>query len=743
MKNFIKKLFFIIPAMLIALLLTALQFTPPEIIYKLFIRPAQATNITDLEGITGKIGQEDINFGTGQDTDTFTVPTYDGGTVTLTKLPSLFANAASIIKGKWYVAAMSGDHGNASLTGSLAWVINTLGADPATIELPGNQTYSLTTNLVIPETIVLDFQRGAVLGGTANISGDGLKHIQAGAWQIFSTSGTITFPNGSEAYPQWFGAVGDGTTDDTTAFNKTIASCGYIKILPATYIVGPLTLSTADQKFIMSQGATLKAKTDIADAVITITASGVEVRGGNINGNRANQSSSTGCYGINVKTDGADVEDVKIADVYITTTAHDGIHLAGIEAGTYEINDASITDCYIEDMSGHGIEAIYHVNRAYIANNRIQNGATQVSVYVGNGIWIGDNSTNPQVVSNYIYNVKRMGIEIWDDSGGSMENAVVDGNHVVKCSTSAGYMNISISRVPYCSVTGNVVEEGRTGIEIVYSDYSDISGNTINNMTSAGISVGYNDHIAIGDTVIEDTDVYAITTYSADYVTISNVNMKTGADGIYVNTGTGITVTGCVIKDMTGAGFKKAGTFTDFTFTNNTVENTGAHAVQANNVVRGVFSGNRIYNRQATASLRGITICYADVRDVTISNNVIKGYDRGIQFGVSGQPGGKHFAITGNVISDIGTYGIEIYTGEFGTISGNMTISATSGVGRGIDLTSTSQYVSITGNNSYDLDYGIYVSSSCDYIITTDNMLQGNTTGVSNGATNKVNVDNL
>jgi len=241
MKRFIKKPMVIISFLFFALLVSALQFTPPEIIYKTFIRPAAASNITDLSGITGHVGKEDIKWGTGLDTDTFTVPTYTGGTVMLTKLPSLYANAASIIKGKWYVSAMAGDHGNAALTGSLAWVINTLGADPANIDLPGNQTYSLTTNLAIPETIVLDFQRGAILGGTGNISGSGLKHIQAGSWQIFSTTGTITFPDGSKLESSWFAnfeTAVNATGTSNTMLNADDASIMSVAVtVPATCAV--------------------------------------------------------------------------------------------------------------------------------------------------------------------------------------------------------------------------------------------------------------------------------------------------------------------------------------------------------------------------------------------------------------------------------------------------------------------------------------------------------------------------
>ncbi len=43
-------------------------------------------DITDLEGLTGKNGKEDIYWLDNSGTPTFSVPTYDGGTVTLTKV---------------------------------------------------------------------------------------------------------------------------------------------------------------------------------------------------------------------------------------------------------------------------------------------------------------------------------------------------------------------------------------------------------------------------------------------------------------------------------------------------------------------------------------------------------------------------------------------------------------------------------------------------------------------------------
>ncbi|KKN75039.1 hypothetical protein LCGC14_0384130 [marine sediment metagenome] len=77
---------------------------------------AVGDSITDLTGYTGQVGQEDINYGTGLSTDTFTVPTYDGSTVTLTKVPDPTTDAHSRIKGVWYVNSSTtiADHGAAS-----------------------------------------------------------------------------------------------------------------------------------------------------------------------------------------------------------------------------------------------------------------------------------------------------------------------------------------------------------------------------------------------------------------------------------------------------------------------------------------------------------------------------------------------------------------------------------------------------------------------------------------------------
>lgn len=80
-------------------------------------------------------------------------------------------------------------------------------------------TYTFATSEIITDNFNIIIEDGALLspstGKTLTINGP----FSHGLYQAFSGSGTINFGEGAtqDIYPQWWGAVGDGTTDDTAA----------------------------------------------------------------------------------------------------------------------------------------------------------------------------------------------------------------------------------------------------------------------------------------------------------------------------------------------------------------------------------------------------------------------------------------------------------------------------------------------------------------------------------------------
>ncbi|NPA52100.1 MAG: hypothetical protein GXO22_04335 [Aquificae bacterium] len=68
--------------------------------------------------------------------------------------------------------------------------------------------------------------------------------IKAGLFQIFGENLTVSNIDAEQVYPQWFGAVGDGTNDDTQAFQKAInlKNTVYIPKPPVYYVVSSLNI---------------------------------------------------------------------------------------------------------------------------------------------------------------------------------------------------------------------------------------------------------------------------------------------------------------------------------------------------------------------------------------------------------------------------------------------------------------------------------------------------------------------
>jgi len=192
-----------------------------------------ASEVSQLQGVTGKIGSEDIYWGTGADDDTFDVDvsTYSGGTVTLTKVPSISDNMSSIVKGRWYVSAAASieDHSDVEVPGSLAWVVAQIGSGNSghIVIPPGN--YVMADDFSLPAGIVLELASGALLdidsGKTLTIPSP-RSLLASSTQQIFDGDGLVTFTNPGTVYPDWWQANTQGTTDMAPAINKALVAGG-------------------------------------------------------------------------------------------------------------------------------------------------------------------------------------------------------------------------------------------------------------------------------------------------------------------------------------------------------------------------------------------------------------------------------------------------------------------------------------------------------------------------------------
>jgi hypothetical protein len=104
--------------------------------------------------------------------------------------------------------------------------ITAIGSTSAMLHIPAG-THDITANLTIPVNVTLKPERGATLTVTTTkiltINGG----LDAGLYQVFSCSGTGTVVFGNKVpkvYVQWFGAKGDGSTDDGVVINQA-ATC--------------------------------------------------------------------------------------------------------------------------------------------------------------------------------------------------------------------------------------------------------------------------------------------------------------------------------------------------------------------------------------------------------------------------------------------------------------------------------------------------------------------------------------
>lgn len=163
---------------------------------------------------------------------------------------------AVTVRAPWIDAGAYGS----SLTGkTIQSAIDAISSANRTLLLaPG--TWTISSDVTVPSNVNLRFEQGAIVsikaGAVFAIDGP----IEAGLYHIFDGSGSVSFGSGhiEKIYPQWWGARGDGVTDDHSAIQRCINSLptgGVVKFPIGKYMVSDtLTFRGPDFRFIRLEG---------------------------------------------------------------------------------------------------------------------------------------------------------------------------------------------------------------------------------------------------------------------------------------------------------------------------------------------------------------------------------------------------------------------------------------------------------------------------------------------------------
>lgn len=129
--------------------------------------------------------------------------------------------------------------------------VNKLTQDMLPLDMGANtiyviaQDYIIDKNITIPQNAILKFDGGSISNSNSKAKIEGQNTtLESPAVQIFNDEILLSGSwNTSEASPEWFGAKGDGYTDDTKAIQKTLNIFNCVSFQNKIYIAEDLIIN--------------------------------------------------------------------------------------------------------------------------------------------------------------------------------------------------------------------------------------------------------------------------------------------------------------------------------------------------------------------------------------------------------------------------------------------------------------------------------------------------------------------
>lgn len=353
----------------------------------------------------------------------------------------------------------------------------------------------------------LEFAPSTAAGGTT-FNAPVLKLTPAGAYitGALSVNG-VSLASGSVINVKAYGAVGDGTTDDSTAIVNALAAVpatgGTLYFPTGTYKTTAITLNLKNKLTILGDGrgsSTLKSNnvsvppgsqvlvansncSDLTISGLTFDGSCTQRKAGQqaviINASRFNffnnEIINSGEYAIMVGYS-ATVYDAHIHHNLIGNNFADGINLQNVIRGVVDSNIVSGADddCIAIGYSGGTLGICNHV----IVSNNICRARTDLGTTWGRGILVL-RANNVLITGNLIENTKQHGIYVLSEDNTLANyptNISIIGNRISDCCVNSG-QPIAITRANSVAVRGNVIVNPLTDLSglIELADWSDVT----------------------------------------------------------------------------------------------------------------------------------------------------------------------------------------------------------------------------------------------------------------------------
>jgi hypothetical protein len=343
--------------------------------------------------------------------------------------------------------------------------------------------------VTLPEGVTLRFVGGKLTNYTS-ITGNETQ-IEAGFDHIFDTSGVLPGTwNFTEAYPEWFGAVADGATNDTLAIQKVLQFSGNIVFSGGTYDVRFDDLVTtyynlfpvrSNTNIIFRNNALVKLSgSESAQycGIFGIDKNNLPVS--NVNFTDANiegfpiETATVNPAGINIMTD-PDEPANSITDITVS-----GGKLSNLAMGVFIMQRTTTggttrqaNRVRISNVEGEGCVSFLNADgKDIIIKNCIANGRSDLrTAYDGVSVHSGQ---NVKIIGNTFYNYNTgqvINVRNSSENASGSADVIIAKNYIYDCPTVAIQISLySISEPVYgvrnISVSNNIVRNCNSGIFI-------------------------------------------------------------------------------------------------------------------------------------------------------------------------------------------------------------------------------------------------------------------------------------